>query len=93
MNLRLRTLLASSIATVALVTGLSIGLSYLVLRQIGLIETHTMSRRLDQTIKALFDDLGSSIDTSPPVDRRKLPEQTNLPGDRSAIKSTCGLHK
>jgi diguanylate cyclase (GGDEF)-like protein len=42
-------------------------MSYLILRQIALVETRTMSRRLDQTIKSLVDDLGIATDASDPA--------------------------
>ncbi|WP_019499711.1 diguanylate cyclase domain-containing protein [Pseudanabaena sp. PCC 6802] len=66
MNLRLKTLLASSIATMGLLMGLSVGLSYLVLRQIAQIETTTMNRRLDRAIASLPNDLGVLPDTNRP---------------------------
>jgi diguanylate cyclase (GGDEF)-like protein len=80
MNLRFKTLLTTSVSTVVLVVGLSAGLSYLVLQQISLIEAHTMSRRLDKTIKSLIDDLGISAgaDHSPLSDPRHPLEQTNF---------------
>jgi diguanylate cyclase (GGDEF)-like protein len=58
MNLRLRTLLASTIATVLLVMGLSSGLSFLVLREISQMEDRTMSRRLNQTLESIADSSG-----------------------------------
>lgn len=79
MNLRLRTLLASSIATILLVVGLSVGLSYLILQKIASIESTTMERRLDRTLKSLMDDLdlslnsdrASSIDSKNPLEKIK----------------------
>ncbi|NMF60457.1 hypothetical protein [Pseudanabaena yagii] len=67
MNLRLRTLLASSITTIFLVVGLSVGLSYLILQKIALIESTTMHRRLDRMLKSLIDDLGISSNPNQPL--------------------------
>lgn len=68
MNLRLKTLLASSIATVVLVLGLSAGLSYLILQQIASIEVTTMNRRLDRSVQSLLKDLGVSTEADRSTD-------------------------
>lgn len=73
MNLRLRTLLASSVATILLVVGLSVGLSYLILQKIASIESTTMDRRLDRTLKSIVDDLGISTNAS----QSSLPDSKN----------------
>lgn len=58
MNLRFKTLLGSSIATVILIAGLSTGLSYLILHQLSDMEKRTMSRRLDQCFQFVLGRAG-----------------------------------
>jgi signal transduction histidine kinase/serine phosphatase RsbU (regulator of sigma subunit)/DNA-binding NarL/FixJ family response regulator/anti-sigma regulatory factor (Ser/Thr protein kinase) len=56
MNLRLKTLLASSLATIVLITGLSVGLSYLIVNQIMEVEKRSLARRFDQVLQAWMDE-------------------------------------
>lgn len=92
MNLRLKTLLASSIATMVLLMGLSVGLSYLVLRQIAQMETNTMNRRLDRTIASLPNDLGvlPDADRSSSPDRKSSQEQVRSNVDVAIVLDRNG---
>src|SRR5689334_1895517 len=56
MNLRVKTLLASSVATVLLIAGLSVGLSYLILRQITDTEKNSLNHRMDEAFRSLLPD-------------------------------------
>jgi diguanylate cyclase (GGDEF)-like protein len=92
MNLRLRTLLASSIATILLVVGLSVGLSYLILQKIASIESTTMDRRLDRTLKSIVDDLGISTNPSQSsiTDSKNPLEQINAKIDVAIVLDRSG---